>query len=487
MSSNSTPNVTGALAAYAAGLELGKVPAPVVHRAKVLTRDTIGLGIKASSSAASAPVIRNLLIEMSGLGKCAVFGHADRLAPWAATLMNGALVHSLDCDDTHNSASMHPGAVIVPAALAAAEITNASGARLLEGVIAGYDIACRLGMAAVPPLHLGAGHHPTSTAGAIGAAAAAGRVLGLDVARMEGALGLCSSLAAGTLQFLSNGSWSKRYQVGNAAANGLSAALAMSKGFHGPSDALDGRLGFLAMHSTRPRPERALEQLGECFEIMRTALKTFPCCRFSHACIEAVLELRQIMGEHLAQVAEIRLGLHRTGMDLVALPQSAKRRPANEVDGQYSIHFAAAIAAREGEFTWNAFERFIGNAEVEALMDRIVVLHDPDVEAAYPDGFGGSAEVDTSNGKLRRIVLVPEGDPDKFPDDTALEDRFAALAGDVLDETTVHRLSAAILSLEQVQTVSEITQMITLSTVDTPIIGNSGKGACHGANCRRSV
>src|SRR5690606_11310221 len=138
-----------------------------------------------------------------------------------AALVNGAQIHSLDWDDTHNRASVHPAAAILPAALGAAQIAGAGGARLLEGVIAGYDVACRLGMAAVPPFHLGQGHHPSATVGAIGAAAAAGRVFGLSVQEMEGAMGLCSSVAAGTLQFLSNGSWSKRYQVGNASANGL--------------------------------------------------------------------------------------------------------------------------------------------------------------------------------------------------------------------------------------------------------------------------
>ena len=156
--------------------------------------------------------------------KSTVFGDSKTWTPAVAALLNGALGHSLDFDDTHADSSLHPSAPVVPAAFAVGEMVGASGRDVLTAIVAGYEVCCRLGNALDPTSHYARGFHPTATAGTYGAAAAAGKLFGLSKDQIISAFGVSGSQAAGSLQFLVNGAWNKRYQVGAAAMNGVIAA-----------------------------------------------------------------------------------------------------------------------------------------------------------------------------------------------------------------------------------------------------------------------
>src|SRR5690606_29257752 len=218
--------------------------------------DLAGSAVRAAQEADSTPSVLAMLglLGMEGDGPCTVFGPNRRYGPAAAALLNGTFGHSLDFDDTHSDSSLHPSAPVVPAALAAAEMTGASGADLLAAVVVGFEVCCRLGMALDPAAHYARGFHPTATAGTFGAAAAAGRLLGLDADRMASAFGVAASQASGSLQFLVNGAWNKRYQVGEAAMKGLMAATLAAEGFVGAADAIDGKHGFLGGYSDGADP-----------------------------------------------------------------------------------------------------------------------------------------------------------------------------------------------------------------------------------------
>ena len=189
-----------------------------------------------------------------------MFGDPARWTPAGAAFLNGALAHSLDFDDTHAAGSLHPGAPVIPAALAAGEMVGASGADVLAGIVAGYEVTCRVALALPAGAHYDRGFHPTATCGAFGAAAAAGRVFGLDADGIAGALGTVLSQAAGSLQFLANGAWTKRFQVGWAAMNGLVAATLVREGFKGAAEALEGKHGF--MQRLRARPDARTRRAG---------------------------------------------------------------------------------------------------------------------------------------------------------------------------------------------------------------------------------
>src|SRR5690606_13378071 len=278
------------------------------------------------------------------------FGLSRRYAPATAALLNGAFGHSLDFDDTHSDSSLHPSAPVVPAAFAAAEMTGASGEDLLAAIVVGFEVCCRLGNALDPTSHYARGFHPTATAGNFGAAAAAGRLLGLDADRMCSAFGVAASQASGSLQFLENGAWNKRYQVGEAAMKGLMAVSLAAQGFHGAAQALEGRHGFLKGYSDGADFSRAVAGLGETWETLRIGVKPYPACRYTHAAVDGLLALRARHGLAADDVTRISVGLHRNGMALVGDPAAAKRRARSIVDGQFSMPFAAAVALTRGRF-----------------------------------------------------------------------------------------------------------------------------------------
>jgi 2-methylcitrate dehydratase PrpD len=448
-------NETFTLAAFASGLGLDAVPSAAAERAKALTLDLLGSAIRARIEAESTPAVMAALarLGLDGQGVCTAMGDARGYAPPVAALLNGVLGHSLDFDDTHAESSLHPSAPVAPAALAAGELVGADGTTVLAAIVAGYEVCCRLGLALDPAAHYARGFHPTATAGTFGAAAAAGRVLGLDPGRMASAFGVAGSQAAGSLQFLQNGAWNKRWQVGQAAMNGLIAASLAAEGFRGSAEAIEGRHGLLAGYTDAPHPERVLAGLGEDWETLKIAVKPYPSCRYSHAALDGLLQLRLQHGLTGGDVRALEVGLHRSGVVLVGEPQDAKRRPRNVVDGQFSMAFCAAVALDQGSFGWDDYRR-LGEAGIDDLCDKVSVRRDEAVEAASPHPFAARVSLKTAKGDFELMIRDPSGEPASFPGHAALEAKFLALAEPVLGEGAP-KLADNVLSLERFARVSE--------------------------------
>jgi 2-methylcitrate dehydratase PrpD len=448
-------NETLQLAGFASGLSLEAIPEPVRERAKSLALDLLGSAVRARVEAESTPSVLAALAQvgLDGAGPCTVVGDGRGYAPPVAALLNGVLGHSLDFDDTHAESSLHPSAPVVPAALAAGEMSGAGGARVLEGIIAGYEVCCRLGLALDPAAHYARGFHPTATAGVFGAAAAAGRVLGLETDQMASTFGVAGSQASGSLQFLQNGAWNKRWQVGEAAMKGLIAASLAAQGFRGSAEAIEGKHGLLAGYTGDPRPERLLAGLGEDWQTLKVAVKPYPSCRYTHAALDALLELRRRHGLRGSDVEALEVGLHRSGVVLVGEPEAAKRRPRNVVDGQFSMAFCAAVVLDQWSFGWDDYRR-LGEGAIDALCDRVTVRRDETVEAAAPHPFAGRVRLRTTKGEFELLVRDPSGEPESFPDRAALQAKFLALAGPVLGEGASD-LAEAVLGLERFDRVAE--------------------------------
>ena len=442
-------NETSTLAAFAAGLDFAAIPGAVVERAKVLSLDLLGSAVRARREADSTPSILAALdaLGLAGPGIATVAGDARGYAPPIAALLNGALGHSLDFDDTHAESSLHPSAPVVPAALAAGELIGADGRTVLAAIVAGYEVCCRLGLALDATAHYARGFHPTATAGTFAAAAAAGRVLGLDAGQVASAFGVAGSQAAGSLQFLANGAWNKRWQVGAAAMNGLTAAMLAREGFLGAAEAIEGRHGLLVGYSGAPRPERATGGLGRNWETLRIGVKPYPNCRYTHAALDGLLDLRRRHGLSAADVVSVEIGLHRNGVMLVGEPAAAKRRPRNVVEGQFSMPFAAAVALDQGSFGWDDYRR-LGESAVDALCERVSVIEDAALEAGSGHPFGARVRIVTPAASHEVVVPHPPGEPESFPEAPALAGKFLTLAGPVLGDRA-QAFADAMLGLEQ--------------------------------------
>jgi 2-methylcitrate dehydratase PrpD len=451
--------VTTGLAAWCAGVTPAGLPGPVMNRAAALTLDLVGNMVRARHDAESTPA---LIAAVRALGLCGgdatVFGDAMRYTPAGAALLNGALGHSLDFDDTHAAGSLHPGAPVIPAALAAAEITGASGAGTLAAIVAGYEVTCRIALALPAGAHYDRGFHPTATCGAFGAAAAAGRVFGLDAGAIADAFGIALSQAAGSLQFLANGAWTKRFQVGWSAMSGLAAAMLAREGFRGAAEAIEGRHGFLRAYAPSPEPERVLDRIGEVFETMHTAVKPYPSCRYGHAAIDAAIALRAEHALRPEAIESVTVGLPAKGMLLIGAPHEKKVEPRNVVDGQFSGPFVVAAALATGAMGWDSY-RLLDDPAVRSLARKVRCDQDPEIEAEFPANMSGKVTIHTKEGEVSRKVVVPKGEPDNFLTDQELAAKFHGLVDRVMGEERAGALAAAALGLAAAPDVSGLMRL----------------------------
>jgi 2-methylcitrate dehydratase PrpD len=446
--------ITTELSAFSAGITLDRLPRPVVDRARFLLLDLVGNIVRARHDAESTAsfLAAARAMGMSG-GAIGVFGDPDRYTPLGAAFLNGALGHSLDFDDTHAAGSLHPGAPVIPAAIAAGEMVGASGADVLAAIVAGYEMTCRIALALPAGEHYNRGLHPTATCGAFGAAAAAGRVFGFNAEQIAGALGTVLSQTAGSLEFLVNGAWTKRFQVGWAASNGLMAASLVREGFKGASEALEGPHGFMRAYAPNPTPARAVQDLGTVFELMHTAVKPYPSCRYGHASVDAALSLRAANDLKPEEIESVLLGLPKAGMMLIGQPAEKKRDPRNVVDGQFSGPFVVASALATGAMGWDSY-RLLDDARIRSLLGKISSEFDPEIEAEFPANMSGKVTIRARGRDFVQKVVIPKGEPDNFLTEGELRAKFAGLTDAVLGEAQSSRLADAVLAINQTNNVA---------------------------------
>ena len=453
-------DITRQLATFAADLAYDDLPIEVVERTKRLILDLTGVMVRARHDAESTA---SLIAAVKRLGMadgpCSVFGDDAGYAPPAAALINGTLAHSLDFDDTHAAGSLHSSAPIVPAALAAAEMVGASGKDLIVACVAGYEVQIRLSLALGPSDHYDRGFHPTATCGIFGAAAAAGKLLGMDTAGIESAFGIALSQAAGSMQFLVDGAWTKRSHVGQAASNGLICATMAAEGFRGPGQAFEGRAGFLAAYAPNPVPEKAVAGLGDFWETLRLAVKPYPSCRYSHAAMDGLVALKAEHGFDIDDINSIEIGLPETGWKIIGEREALKHNPENVVDGQFSMPFCAAVVLREGRMGWDDYAKHIADPDTLGLCRRVHTVVDARAEAEFPDNLSGVVRVETKTASYEAFVAVPKGEPGNFLSDAEFREKFDGLAAPYLSEAGAERLAGTLLALETVNNVQALTAL----------------------------
>ena len=399
---------------------------------------------RSGATADSTVTLRRALGSLGTAGNATVLGVRERMAPPHAALANGAAAHALEMDDTHQGGSIHLGATVFSAALAAAETAGASGTATLRAAVAGYEVAARLARALDPAAHYRRGFHPTGTCGVFGAAAAVGALLGLDPSALTVALGIAGSQAAGSMEFLADGAWTKRLHPGWAASGGLHAAALAAEGFRAPATILEGRFGILRAYSDGADPAPLLAPDG--YAILATSIKPYACCRYIQGPIDATLALRAAHGIIPPAVARIEVGVLASAFPIVCEPDSIKRRPASVVDAQFSLPFGVAVALVRGaaspaEFTPDV----LADPSVRALTDRVVGTRDPALDAVYPSAWPSWVRITLHDGRqLAARVDHPRGDPQNFPTPGELDAKFRRLAARALSPAEVERLATAI-------------------------------------------
>jgi 2-methylcitrate dehydratase PrpD len=449
--------VTQRLAGFAATLRFDDLPAAVVERTQLLFMDLAGIIVRAQALDSTEVLKRTLRDLGQHEGHVRVMGCGGRWTPQAAALIAGAAAHSLDFDDTHAEAQLHPGAPVIAAALAAAQLVNAGSRELLAAIVAGYEVMIRVALGVNALRHGERGFHGSATSGVFGATAAAGNLLGLTAGQMEHAFGTALSEAAGTGQFVVNGAWTKRFHVGNAAAGGVLAAALARRGYTGATQALEGKEGFFRVYSPEPRPELAVRGLGTQWEILQSGIKPYPCCRGIHAPLDAVMALHARHAIALDRIATVRVGMGKRSVYVVGEPQERRRDPKNVVDCQFSVHLCLAIALKHRRMGWDDYEPAMADPDIRALMQRVDVFEDAECEANFPRAFSAVVEIRTTDGECwREFVYAPRGEPETMLAADELRAKFSLLVQGTLGAAGEQTLFDAIARMPQGRSLADL-------------------------------
>lgn len=447
-------NETNELIQRCQAIDFKKLPTEVVDRTQYLLLDYLGVAGRGALSD-SAGAARKMVSRLETIRKGAVvIGTQQTASPPYAALLNGIAAHSIELDDVVNAASLHPGVTVMSAALAASHMAGCSGKELIAGIVAGYEVAIRLGIGLDPAAHYARGFHPTATCGTLGSAVAAAKILGLNTAAMKNALGIAGSQASGLMEFLSDGAYTKRLHAGWAAHSGLLAALLAREGFTGPGTIIEGKFGFLKSYSDRSDPERILSDWGRPYQVLKTSIKPHACCRYKQGPIDGILTIMQQNRLTAADIASVELAVLKAGFPLVAEPAAQKLKPESIVDAQFSMPFGAAVAILFGKASLDEYSQENLNAlDVRNMMRRIRCVADPALEKDFPRKWPARVKITTRNGQeFSAKIDYPKGDPENPLTWEELIAKFKQLVQPVYSNERISQIIASVKALEQAQT-----------------------------------
>jgi 2-methylcitrate dehydratase PrpD len=432
------PEYTRELVDFLHGLRPEALPEEVLDRARYFLLDYLAVTIRGSREESARSVQRMIqrAVPVVPATNCAiVIGTPMRTLPVYAAFANGTASHGIEHDDTHSGGSIHLGTTMYSAALALAETMPDTGPEdFLVAVVAGYEAAARLAMAVQPKEHYALGFHPTQTCGVFGAAITASKLLGLTAAQTLAAVGIAGSMAAGSMEFLAEGAWTKRIHSGLAARNGMEAAMLAAEGFTGPRRMFEGRDGFLHGYSRNPVPERLTAGLGNSYEILHTAVKPHACCRYMQGPIDAVLALVREHAIQPEQVCKIEVAVLEAGWAIIAEPRDQKYNPESVVDAQFSMPFGAAVAVIRGAAGLDQFTlEQVRSARFREMMRKVVLVKDARLEETFPREWPARVTIRLQDGQeYEKFIRFPKGDPENPLSWDEMAAKFRSLAGAVL-------------------------------------------------------
>jgi len=446
---------TARLAQWVSSLGRADIPDAAWAHAKLCLLDTLGCGLFGSRQPWGR-ISADTAQELSPGGRSSLWGRNARCGVDAAAMANGTAAHGFELDDIHLRASMHPGAVTIPAAFALAEAYGKSPAELLTAVVAGYEVGLRVGIA-VGLAHGLRGHHTTGTVGTLAAAATAANLLGLGAEATADALGIAATQAAG-LHGARMGAMSKRFHAGRAAQSGVIAAALAQRGFTGSRTALEQPFGgfFSTLCDTVDVPATCAE-LGERWEIREVGFKAYASCGSTHTTVDAIDALMK-QGITARDLKELHIHMSKKALSNVGW----KYVPAGVVAAQMNCYYTSAVKLLDGEVFVDQFaESRLADPRVMALIERIRISHEPAFDA------GGAAtrhavrvEAELNDGTVKTVSVEQRRGSTRFP--LTREDivrKFRGLAKVALPGPAVENV------IERVENIDEMREMQPLSAL----------------------
>jgi 2-methylcitrate dehydratase PrpD len=449
--------ITRALAGFASRLSFENLSPQLVQSFKKFLLDAIGCGLH-GASLPWGRIVNRWVTDQEGKRESTLWRQQFQGPCANVALGLGVMIHSFDFDDYHH-AKIHPGAAVIPAAVTVGEALGASGKDVLTAMAAGYETMIRVSLATGPNASRLKGWHLTGTTGTFGAAAAAGRLIGLSAEDMASALGMAGTQSAGLWAFLADGAMSKRFHPGRASQSGVMAALLARGGFRGPTQILeapDG--GFCRATSDQFDLSCITERLGERFHCGEVNIKPYACCASSHSAVDAVLELKRRYTFSPKDVERIKV---KTASG-VQMQCGFDYRPLGVVQAQMSLQYIVAVTLLEDTALLDQFsEKKIADPKVLDLARRVEIVVDPEIDRIYPECYPNRVEIMLKDGnRFETRVDYAAGSfqrPLGFNDVAA---KFRSLAASDVSPERADRIIQSVVHLEETTDIRDLTRLL---------------------------
>jgi 2-methylcitrate dehydratase PrpD len=449
--------VTQQLADFSASLTFGDLDRDLISHLKKYLLDAIGCGLY-GSCLPWCQIVNHFIKEQRGKKESTLWLQKFRGPSTNVSLGLGVMIHSFDFDDYHN-AKVHPGAVVIPAAMTIGERLGANGKSVLTAIAAGYETMIRVSLATGPTSSRLKGWHLTGTTGPFGAASAAGKLLGLNQDEMASALGMAGTQSGGLWAFTADGAMSKRFHAGRASQSGVMSALLAQKGYKGPTQILEAEDGgFCRATSDQVNFSLATEGLGKRFVSHEVNLKPHACCASAHTAVDGLLEL---VGRHRIIPSQIDEVLVKTANG-VKIQCGFEYEPLSVLQAQMSLQYIVAVTLLEGKALLEQFsEDRISNPQTLELAKRVKVVTDPEIENVYPSRFANKVEVILTNGeRYETRVDFARGTYKNPMSYHQVTEKFRSLTSDVIKKDRIEAIVEEVEQMEKLQDIRNLTRLI---------------------------
>jgi len=450
--------ITARISDWAAALDFDDLTDSAVREAKRFLLDSLGCALGGFQQH-DVQVALQVLRENGGQGPSTVIGTGHWTDPISASFLNALMVRVMDYNDIYWKQDPSHPSDIIPAALACAERADGSGKDLIVGIVLGHEFEMRLCEAAFPGIRERGWHHATLTA--FVAPIVAARMLGLDSARMQHAIGISGSRMA-TLGAVTAGKLTMMKNTVDplATQSGVLAALLAERGYTGPEHVIDGKEGLVHCLGPEWKLEILEDGLGESYRIGRCGMKAFPTEALTHAPISCTLDL---VREHdLAPEQVQRVHIRSLGRAADILADPSKYDPRSKETADHSLPYVIACAIAERQVTPLQFtEAKILDPTIRAQLDKVVVVADPAIEALFPELQRVVVTIRTTDGReLTKQIDYPKGDPRNPLTDAEIEEKFDALAHPVLGADRRRQVKEAVWTLERQDAVTDLMHLL---------------------------
>ena len=438
------------LAEFVVKTSLEDCPPEAVVRVRRAALDTLGVML-AGAAEPVAGIVRKVVRAEGGIALATVVGTTLKTAPGWAALANGAAGHAHDFDDTNFALLGHPSVPLLSTALAATEAETAAGRALVLGYIIGFEIDVALGTA-LNPDHYTRGWHATSSIGTLGCAAAAARIMGLDLVQTRHALAIAASHASGLKENF--GSMTKPYHAGHAARNGILAAQLAREGMTASETALEGRQGYAAAFGGARGLDQSLESLGRTWHLLGSGIAS---CALTHSAIDALIDLRAQHHLSPSDVTAVQVGVNGVVPDVLA-----HSRPTTALERKFSMQYCAAAALAEGRVDFGSFtDGEVANRETRELMERVAMVVDPGLPQGVERHAWSRVTVRLRDGRtVSTEARGARGHPETPLSDEALREKFLACARTVLSPDEADGVAEQIGHLEHIPDIRALTSRL---------------------------